>query len=317
MQKTLSSTLYHNSKSAFTVLLALFLACCFTGCHQLESLEMKQLALQSRVDNNTEMLDTILDQIEEREQAMMAAMGLIQQEQYLQLQAVQDKQGQLDKAMEGLQYTQETLQLNVDGLSVQYANHQEQVATQLDTFAESQSTLEQDITELMTQTDTLQAGLVTVTSDQTALATVFDEDRVDLAILLAGQQETTDQLQEMATLITEQTKQSTQQSQQLQDLTVKVAQQDSAWADTLAPIRDNTQQVAAILATLKASHAQVEKAMIDQKDQLSQALVDLQDRASQWQDRLTSMQQDIQLLRSDTLSLDERMNQLQAVARKD
>ncbi len=317
MMKQAHSATYHLTKSAFTVLLVAFLAYFSVGCQQLETLEMKQLALQARVDNNTEKLETILDQFDNREQALMAAMGSIQEEQSLQVQAVHDRQWELDKVIASLQATQASLKAYVNDLSAQYDGQQAQVVASLNTMTESQLTLQGNVTDLMDTTDTLQANLVALASDQTTLATVYDEDRLDLATIMAQQQTAVGQLQQVAETLTEQTQQSAMHAQQLQDLTEKVSQQDAEWANTFEPIQENTQQVGAILATLRDSRSLVETAMLEQKDQLSQALGDLQGRYTQWQERIASMQEEIKLLRSDTLSLDERMNQFQAVARKD
>ncbi|MFC1766354.1 hypothetical protein ACFL6U_30290 [Planctomycetota bacterium] len=208
---------HSNARTSLTVLkshvaLVAFLcvACLTTGCNQVNALREQQLTIQKNVDFNTEMMASLLTEVELQHQNMDSA-----------LDSIQKKQSDLQSRQNNLQQHVDNVSTNIEGMTNQvqilsqelsdfsntFDKNQQVLAANYGNLLNAQSTLQEVVYDLQESRDTLQAEQIMISKlahenkeefqefstsiDQetaTTMATLIQEDVKQLAANLQSMQ---------------------------------------------------------------------------------------------------------------------------------
>ena len=139
-------------------------------------------------------------------------------------------------------------------------------------------------------------------SEQVSLSGLADNNRNEIGALALTSQATEQAVEEL-------TKLSDSRHEDLQTLSTAVDQR----AATLTRIQEDVQQLALNIQSMQTSHTQNKQLFLERSEELLDMIKGFQADRSQWQERLSSLQQEIGRVRDSTRTstLDDKVGKLE------
>ena len=303
MYKTNTPTTLSMLKSRFALFVTLGLACLTMGCSQTNALKEQQITLQESVELNTEKAASLHAKMVQHQQDMDTALGAILKEQRIlksRQEGLQQSVASVSNHAESIAGRMQTLSEQLSALSTQFEEGQQLMAANYESLSEKQNSHQDVIHSLERSRETLASDFMSLQSEQVSLSGLADNNRKEIGAL-ALTSEATDQA------VKELTKLSDSHHEELQTLSTGVDQR----AATLTSIQEDVQQLALNMQNMQTSHAQNKQLFLERSEELLDMIKGFQADHSQWQERLSSLQQEIGRVRDSTSTLDDKVGKLE------
>lgn len=305
MSKTNTPSTLSILKSRFLLLVTLGMACLTMGCSQTNAMKERQITLQENVDITTEKTAALDAKLEQHQQHMDTALGAILKEQRILLSrqdGLQQSVTSLATQSEGLAGRVQTVSQKLSVLSTQIDEGQRLARANHENLAERLSSQQDGIHGLEQSHASLASSLAIVQSEQVSFAELADGNRKEIETLVLTSEARTQAGEELALL-------SDSRHDELQTISTRV----DHGAATLTRIQESAQQLATNIQGMQTSHAQDKRLFLDRSEELLDRIKGLQADHSQWQERLSSLQQEIGRVRDSTTTLDDTIDPLDQV----
>ncbi|MFC1762219.1 hypothetical protein ACFL6U_09065 [Planctomycetota bacterium] len=270
-------------KSHVTLVTFLCVACLTTGCNQVNALREQQLTIQKNVDFNTEMMASLLTEMELQQQDMDSALDSIQKKQ----RDLQGRQDNLQQYVDNVSTNIEDMTNQVQILSQEFSDfsntfdkNQQVLAANYDDLSDAQSTLQEVVYDLQESRDTMQTELVSLETEQIIISTLARENK-----------------------------------EEFQEFSTSSDQETITTVATL--IQEDVKQLAANLQSMQIYQTKNDRAVSEHSAALLRNMNELQANYLQSQNRLDFLQQEIGLMRDSTTTLDSKVTLLLGVTEED
>ena len=290
-------------KSRFVLFVILGLVCLTMGCSQINALKEQQITLQENVDTNTDKAASLHAKLEQHQQAMDTALGAIVKEQRIlksRQEGLQQSVASVSIHAEGIAGRMQTLSQQLSALSTQFDEGEQLVAADHESFTEKRNSHQDAIDSLERSRETLASNLMSVQYEQVSLSGLAGNNRSEIGAL-ALTSEATDQAVKELTKLTD------SHQEELQTLSTGVDQR----AATLTRIQEHVQLLALNIQNMQTIHAQNKQLFLSRSEELLDEIKGFQADHNQWQERLTSLQQEIGRVRDGTRTLDDTVDSLE------
>ncbi|MFC1652417.1 hypothetical protein ACFL3F_01730 [Planctomycetota bacterium] len=249
----------------------------------MNALREQQLSLQKNIDFNTEMMASLLMEMDLEQQDMDSVLNSIQKKQY-DLQSRQDDlQQYVDSVSTNAEEMTNQMQILSQELSrctEQFAKEQQLIAANYQNLSDTQNNLHEVVYGLQDSCGIMQAKLVSLEAEQVLISELTSETK-----------------------------------EELQELSASIDQRAKTAIATL--IKANLEQLAADLQSMQVRQTENEQAVSEQSDAILRNLNELQANDIQWQSRLDALQQEIEFMRDSTINLDSKVTLLQEAIKED
>lgn len=292
-------------KSRFALFVTLGLACLTMGCSQVNSLREQQITLQENVDINTEKAASLHAKLEQHQQDMDTALGAIQKEQRIlkiRQEGLRQSVASVSAHTEGMAGLIQTLSQELNDLSTQFDEDQQFMAANYETLTQGRNSHQNALDDLEQSRETLASSLMLVQSEQVSLARLADNNREEIGAL-ALTSEATDQA------VKEVTELADSHRDELQTICIGVDQT----AATFTRLQEDMQQLTLNFQNMQTSHTQNKLLFLEQSEKLLDSIKGFQADHSQWQERLSSLQQEIARVRDRTGTLGDQVGKLEEI----
>ncbi|MCH8193940.1 MAG: hypothetical protein IIA65_07975 [Planctomycetes bacterium] len=302
MCKTNTPTTPSMQKSRFVLFVTLGLGCLTLGCSQVNTLQEQQITLQEKVDINAEKAASLQTKLEQHQQDMDTALGAIVREQRIlknRQEGLQQSVASISSHAEGMAGRIQTLSQQLSALSTEFDDGQQLMAANYENLSERENSQQDGIDRLERSRETLTSNLMSLQSEHVSLSGLADDNRKEIEALALTSEATDQAVKELAKL-------SDSHHEELQTISADLDQRTA----TLTRIQGNVEQLALNIQDVQTTRVRNEQLFLERSEELLDRIKGLQADHSQWQERLSSLQQEIGLVRDSTSTLDDKIDQL-------
>ena len=258
--------------------------------------------MAGRMQTLSQQLSTLSNQFDQGQQLMAANYESLSEKQ----NSHQDGIDSLERSRETLASKRMSLQSEQVSLSGLADNNRNEIGA----LALTSQATEQAVEELTKLSDSRHEDLQTLSTavdQRAATLTRIQEDVQLLALNIQSMQTSHAQnTQLFLERSDELTKLADSHHEELQTLSTGVDQRTA----TLTRIQEDVQLLALNIQSMQTSHAQNKRLFLERSEELLDMIKEFQADHSQWQERLSSLQQEIGLVRDSTSTLDDKVDQL-------
>lgn len=310
MVKTMGSAVERVAKNLAVLSMVLMMLGVMTGCQSLNNLEQTTVAMQQNVDNNTDNVACLTEQLAMMQQKMDDQLLVLKKIQHGHLRALRDYDFRIKQAEGRMEKQQETIK--------QYARHgagresmlrgqvaavnqqmsglsdeQLQIATNLAAVTASQEGLADTVGSLQVATHTLRTEQASWKRQmQATLDQWVMDNQASILTLKTASNDTANQLNTLTESYDQLLARVEDNTLQIESRVVETEESPVAWTVAMGPVEGGGQDPSTTLVALN----EMEATFQSRHEQLYNELAELKQQMTQWQERIQQLNQQMEAL---------------------